>query len=289
MSIPDLLASYWTICGAAEPHTDHEFSPFGLRERAASAARAGFKGLGIWHADLAHLRSKHSLAEMKSILADHGIVHLELEFLTDWFVDGEKRKASDVNRRMLLESAAALGARHIKVGDFFKTAVPMPKLIEEFVKLCQDAREHGTRIVFEFMPFSRIDTLEDAIELVTGAAQPNGGICVDLWHVVKLGIPYAKVAAFPKPYLLSIEINDGFLQAPAGMDMVTETTCHRAFCGEGQFDVHGFVSLMSNAGYAGPWGIEVLNQAQRAWALDDLTSRAHATTARQFLRGGGGC
>src|SRR3954464_13134655 len=133
---PDLLASYWTICGAAEPHTDREYSPFSLQDRAASASRAGFTGLGIWHADLAHLRSKHSLREMKRILDDHGIKHLELEFLTDWFVDGEKRKASDVTRRMLLESAAGLGARHIKVGDFFKTPVAMGKLIEEFAKLC---------------------------------------------------------------------------------------------------------------------------------------------------------
>jgi len=282
MSPPDLLASYWTICGAAEPHTDHEHSPFSLRERAASAARAGFKGLGLWHADLAQLRGRHSLAEMRSILADHGIVHLELEFLTNWFVEGEARVASDATRRLLLESAAGLGARHIKVGDFFKTPVPMEKLIEEFAVLCAEARDHGTRIVFEFMPFSRIENLDDARALVTGAAQPNGGICVDLWHVVKLGIPYSEMAAFPAQYLMSIEINDGYTEAPPGMDLVTETTCHRAFCGEGQFDVRGFVSVMRSAGYSGPWGVEVLNRAQRAWPLDDLTSRAYATTARQF-------
>ncbi|HTU65428.1 MAG TPA: sugar phosphate isomerase/epimerase [Steroidobacteraceae bacterium] len=282
MTAPELLASYWTICGAAEPHSDHEFSPFSLRDRAASAARAGFKGLGLWHADVAWLRERHSLHEMRGILQDHWIVHLELEFLTDWFVDGEKRRASDVTRRLLLESAAALGARHIKVGDFFKTPVPMARLVEEFAKLCREAREHGTRIVFEFMPFSRIESLDDARALVTGAAQPNGGICVDLWHVVKLGIPYAQMAAFPKEYLLSIELNDGWLQAPPGMDLVTETTCHRAFCGEGQFDVRGFVATMRAAGYDGPWGIEVLNQAARGWALDELTSRAFRTTNAMF-------
>jgi sugar phosphate isomerase/epimerase len=281
VSSPELLASYWTICGGAEPHTDHEFSPFGLRERAASASRAGFTGLGIWHADLAHVRGKHSLPEMKRIFDDHGIRHLELEFLTDWFVDGDKRKASDANRRMLLESAAALGARHIKVGDFFKTPVPMAKLVEEFVQLCREAREHGTRIVFEFMPFSRIDSLALARELVETAAQPNGGICVDLWHVVKLGIPYADVAAVPPRYLMSIELNDGYLRAPPDMDMVTETTCHRAFCGEGQMDVRGFVALLRPV-YSGPWGIEVLNKAQRAWPLDQLTTRAFSTTQNQF-------
>jgi sugar phosphate isomerase/epimerase len=281
MGAPELLASYWTICGSAEPHTEREYSPFSLRDRASSASRAGFTGMGIWHADLAHLRQEHSLPEMKRILDDHGIRHLELEFLTDWFVDGAKRKASDATRRMLLESAAGLGARHIKVGDFFKTPVPMDKLVEEFALLCDEARDHGTRIVFEFMPFSRIETLADAIALCTGAAQPNGGICVDLWHVVKLGIPYAAVAAFPKPYLMSIEINDGYLEAPAGMDMVTETTCHRAFCGEGEFDVRGFIDVMRPV-YAGPWGIEVLNKAQRSWPLDELTTRAFATTRAMF-------
>jgi sugar phosphate isomerase/epimerase len=167
------------------------------------------------------------------------------------------------------------------VGDFFKTPVPMDQLIEEFVKLCAEARDHGTRIVFEFMPFSRIETLADAITLCTGAAQPNGGICVDLWHVVKLGIPYADIAAFPRSYLMSIELNDGYLVAPAGMDMVTETTCHRAFCGEGQFDVRGFVDTVRPS-YAGPWGIEVLNKAQRAWPLEELTTRAFATTRSMF-------
>jgi sugar phosphate isomerase/epimerase len=281
MSPPELLSSYWTICGAAEPHTEREYSPFSLRDRAKSASRAGFTGLGIWHADLVHLRRQHSLSEIKRILDDHGIRHIELEFLTDWFVDGEKRRASDATRNMLLESAEALGARHIKVGDFFKTPVPMDRLIEEFAQLCGEARDHGTKIVFEFMPFSRIETLGDAIALCTGAAQPNGGICIDLWHVVKLGMPYAAVAAFPKPYLMSIEINDGYLQAPAGMDMVTETTCHRAFCGEGEFDVRGFVDALRPV-YAGPWGIEVLNKAQRAWPLDELTTRAFATTRAVF-------
>ena len=136
--------------------------------------------------------------------------------------------------------------------------------------------------VFEFMPFSRIESLADARALVVGAGQSNGGICVDLWHVVKLAIPYAEIAAFPREYLMSIELNDGFLEAPAGMDLVTETTCHRAFCGEGQFDVRGFVTTMQDAGYPGPWGIEVLNKAQRAWPLDELTTRAYATTRAQF-------
>ena len=50
----ELLASYWTLAGGAQPHTDKEYSPFDFKDRVEAAARAGFKGVGIWHADLIH-------------------------------------------------------------------------------------------------------------------------------------------------------------------------------------------------------------------------------------------
>ncbi len=51
----ELLGSYWTLAGDAQPHTDKEYSPFDFKDRVESAAKAGFKGIGIWHADLAHV------------------------------------------------------------------------------------------------------------------------------------------------------------------------------------------------------------------------------------------
>ena len=49
-----LVASYWTLAGGAEPHTDHEYSDFSFQQRVRAAAEAGFSGFGIWHADLEH-------------------------------------------------------------------------------------------------------------------------------------------------------------------------------------------------------------------------------------------
>src|SRR5215475_7523441 len=146
----ELLASYWTIsCGI--PHTDKEYSPFDFRARVESAARAGFTGFGIWHADLEHMLSKRTLREMKQILDDNGIQYVELEFLTDWFLDGERKKQSDIRRHALLNAAEVLQAHHLKVGDFFQEQVSMPWLIEAFASLCADAAEHGTPVGFELM------------------------------------------------------------------------------------------------------------------------------------------
>ena len=226
---------------------------------------------------------RHKLPEMRRILTDNGIRHLELEFLTDWFLPpGERRTASDALRKKILGAAGELGARHVKVGDFFDSPVAMPQLIDAFGQLCRDAAGHGTRIVFELMPFSVIHTLEDAVTLVQGADQPNGGICIDLWHVVKLGIPYERVAAAQR-HVTSIEINDGYLQTPAGMSLHEETIGHRQFCGEGEFDVRSFVDQLLRAGYSGPWGIEVLNAAHRhGLPLAEVVQRAYRTTRAQF-------
>src|ERR1700685_1808373 len=111
----ELLASYWTIAGGALPHTDREYSPFDFKDRVQAVAKAGFKGMGIWHADLDHTLESRSLAEMKQILEDHGITHVESEFLGDWFVEGERKKQSDIQRRNLLKAAVALEADHVKV------------------------------------------------------------------------------------------------------------------------------------------------------------------------------
>jgi sugar phosphate isomerase/epimerase len=278
----ELLASYWTIAGGALPHTDREYSPFDFEDRVEAAAKAGFKGMGIWHADLAHILERRSLKEMKQILDDNNMKYLELEFLTDWFLDGEQKKQSDIRKKMLRTAAEALGAKHVKVGDFFRQKTPMPRLIESFAAICADAADHGTRIVFELMPFAMIDTLEEALTMVDGAAAKNGGIVFDLWHIVKLGIPYEEVARVPPQYLLAVELNDGTFEAPWSLH--EDTVNHRRLCGEGEFDVKSFIDCLQKAGYAGPYGIEVLSEELRQKSLEELTTRSFNTTMQQFRR-----
>ncbi|HTY92242.1 MAG TPA: sugar phosphate isomerase/epimerase [Steroidobacteraceae bacterium] len=278
----DLLASYWTLAVGAVPHTGPEFSAVDFRVRVEQAARAGFTGMGLWHADLEHTLRRYSLADMKRILADNGIRHVELEFLTGWFNDGEEKAKSDVTKKLLFEAAAALEARAIKVGDFLNQRCPFPKLIDRFAGLCREAEDYGTRIAFEMMPFSIIGSLEDALALATGAAARNGGIFFDLWHVVKLDIPYEKVANFPAQYRVGMEINDGFSRAHSMPDMVEETTAHRQLCGEGEFDVKGFVAAIRASGWTGPWGIEVLNRKLREEDIHTLAPKVYRTTIAQF-------
>jgi sugar phosphate isomerase/epimerase len=117
-----------------------------FKDRVEAASRAGFTGFGIWHADLERVQQEYSLKDMKQILNDNGIRHVELEFLTDWFLDGERKKQSDARKRKLLEAADVLGARHIKVGDFFQEECSMARLVDAFADLCKDAEGCGAKV-----------------------------------------------------------------------------------------------------------------------------------------------
>lgn len=276
----ELIASYWTLAGMGEPHTDKEYSSFDFKDRVEAAAKAGFKGIGIWDADLEHVQKTRSLKEMKRILDDNGMKYVELEFLRDWFLEGERKQKSDSEKKKFFEAAEVLRAHHLKVGDFYREKYEMPKAIEAFAELCAEAEEHGTKIGFELMPFGMIDTLKDSLTMIEGAGAKNGGIIFDMWHVAKMGIPYEEVSRVPLKHIVAVEINDGTFTAPWSLH--EDTINHRRFCGEGEFDIKGFLAALAKSGYSGPVGIEVLSKELRPLPLNEAVTKAFKTTMAQF-------
>jgi sugar phosphate isomerase/epimerase len=281
---PDLLASYWTIAGDVNPGTGgREWSLFDFRDRVEAAARAGFRGIGLWHADVEHTLESLSLADMKKILDDNGIAHLELEFLqlSGWLNGGDVA-AAEADKNKLLTWAEALNARHVKVGDFFNTPTTLAEATAVFAAVCTDAANAGTNVLFEMMPFAMIDDFERSIQMVVDAGADNGGVMMDTWHMLKMGVPMEKIASTPSEYLLGIELNDGWTATPEGLTLVEETVLERQFPGEGEWDMPAFMDACLATGYAGPYGVEVINQENRARSLDELVEKAYRTTVSMF-------
>ena len=272
---PPIVASYWTLSGRF-PGREPEYSRFDFEVRCKAAAHAGFSGLGIWHADLEHILETRSLPDMKRILDDNGLCHVEVEFLTDWFVTGERKRKSDLRKQQLFDAAEVLGAELVKIGDFHREHCPMPELIDAFAELCREAAERGTRVGFEFMSAAMIDNLADALTMVEGAGEANGGIVLDLWHVVNGRIPYDRIALIPSRHLFRVEVNDGVLLPDGKPDV------NRRYCGEGEFDIEGYIAAVRNTGYDRAWGIELFADALQDQPLESLTTRAYETTASLF-------
>jgi sugar phosphate isomerase/epimerase len=287
MADVDLIGLYWTVSGPVEVHVGREWSLFDWRERCEQAARVGFRGLGLWHADIEHQLESRSLNDIKQIFDDAGLRYLELEFLMDWFLDpdDERRKESDKSRKLLFDAAATLGAHHIKVGNIPGTPAELPQITERFAELCTDAAGHtSAKIVYEFMPFDvNVRTLDAALEVVQGAGAQNGGLAIDTWHMGKLGITPDDLRRVPLEYLTWIELSDG--QREDMEDPIDEVVNHRRLPGEGEFGVAEYVDVCRDMGYAGPWGVEVLSEELRNLPIEEIFNRSYEATAAQFRAG----
>ena len=280
----ELLGLYWTISGPVDVHYGREWSLFDLRDRCAQAARVGFSGIGIWHADLEHVLETRTLADVAALLDEYGLRHLELEFLWEWFLDpsDDRRKESDTLRAFLWEAAAALPAHHVKVGNIPGTPCEIPRLTEAYAELCADAAEHhDAKIVYEFMPPDvNVQTLETALAIVEGADAPNGGLAIDTWHMAKLGIEPDALRSVPARHLGWVELSDGRWENMP--DPVDETINHRELPGEGEFPILEYVAAVRDAGYDGPWGIEVLSEKLRSLPIEEIFDRAYETGSAQL-------
>jgi sugar phosphate isomerase/epimerase len=276
---PELTVAYWTIAGAF-PGIEPEYSSFDFKDRVEAAARAGFCGTGIWHADLEHILERRTLKEMKQILGDNGMKFLEVEFLVDWFLDGELKKQSDLRKKKLMVAAESLQATQVKVGDFYNRQCSMPQLIDSFASLCAEAAEHGTCIAFEPMAVSLINSLEDCLAMIEGSKAKNGGIILDLWHVVNLGISYEEVARVPVQYLFGAEVDDGTFQQSD--ESPKKPIVNRRFCGEGEFDIKGFIEAVNKTGYSGSWGVEIFSKELVNKPLEQLAMLASESAQQQF-------
>jgi sugar phosphate isomerase/epimerase len=280
---PGLLASFWTIAGPARPLDGSEVSPWDIRERIRVAAETGFTGIGFSHADLMLWSDRLGFKTIRRALDDHGIDHCEYESLFDWWAEGERRAASDRTRADLLRAVEEIGATHshVKCGpDLLGEAHGVETYAEAFSLLAEEAERAGARLGLETFPFCDLNRPSQALEVVRRAGRANGGVLIDIWHVVRAGVSFDEVRAIPGEWIVHAELDDGDAD-PVG-SLADDTVDRRRLCGEGAFDVSGFAAAVRATGYGGPFGVEIISEEQRGRPLDEAATRAFETAARQL-------
>jgi sugar phosphate isomerase/epimerase len=269
-----LLATCWTTAGDVGPHCDDQRSPLPIRERVEAAAAAGFRGIGLLHADLMPALARDGTRGLRTLLDDHGIVDLELELLTDWWTTGPTRERSDRVRGDLLTAAESLGAHHIKVApDVADMPWDHDHWVTEFADLAAQAANAGTRVGLEFLPWSNIKTVHDGLKIAQDADTAAGGLIIDVWHTERAHTPPTDLAAVPLRYIVGVELSDA---DPEPIGSLFEDTVHRRrLCGDGTFDLPALVQSLRIAGWQGPWGVEILSDQHRRTPLREAVADAY--------------
>ncbi|MFE2416274.1 sugar phosphate isomerase/epimerase family protein [Streptomyces hokutonensis] len=278
MTADEFLSTCWTTAGDAAPDEVDQRSALNLRERVEAAREAGFTAFGLLYADLVEAERAYGMAGIRSLFADNGINHVELELLTDWWADGPRRAASDVIRTGMLKAIETLGARTFKIGpDAADEPWELDVWAKEFAVLAAQADGVGARLGVEPLPWSNLKTVHDGLRLVEAAGHPAGGLIIDVWHTERAHTPPAELAKVPGSRIVGVELNDADSEV---VGTLFEDTVHRRrLCGEGSFDLPGAIAALRTAGFRGPWGVEILSDAHRALPVREAAAAAYRSAA----------
>ena len=251
-------------------------------ERVKAASAAGFSAISLWSEDYERARAAGlSPADMRSILADHGLEIAELDAVTRWLptnddtvLDGPFDHGADE----LLAIADAVGGRSLNVVEIFGTRVPVQVAAEAFAHLCDRAREHGLLVHLEFLPWSAVPDLASAWEIVRLADRPNGGVLLDTWHHIRSREGNAALRAVPADRIFALQLSDAPAE-PDG-DMLDETMRRRRLPGEGDGNLAEVIRVLDEVGCRAPVGIEVFSDTLSALPPDEVARRAADATRR---------
>ena len=281
------LANAWMHAGPTDPfkgaHGRYEWSPWPIERRAEKLSEVGFKAIGLIQPDIAHILEfefadegdrRSRLQRLNSVLEQNGFDFVELEFLVEWplAVNDPRRQAEQEDRELLLETAEVLDANHIKIGNINGYPGSTEDLQQKFADISEEFSEVDTAVGLEFFPVDpNINELSDALEITEEAE--NGGLYLDLWHIMKLGIDFDAIRSLSADDIVAVEFNDGYIDTE--LPFFEETINLRKLPGEGEFPINDFIDAVREAGFTGPWGLEILSEEFRRFSMDDAYPRAY--------------
>lgn len=277
MNSERLICSFYTA-GGVLPRGAHDAStpsPHSFEDRVKACAEAGYIGMGFHFSDYAHVRNTGvSDADMRSILREHGMEYIELEFLQDWFMEGSRQAASRQNEEVIYEAARGLGAQHFNVGgDFEGKDWSVDVLISEFRDLCRRAAQHDLRVALEIMPWTNIKTVENGLTVVNGADASNGGLLLDSWHVFRGSITYDEMRQIPANRVVAVQIDDAKREIEGSL--FEDTIYNRELCGEGDIDLNGYVATLADMGVNVPFGVEIISIKQSKKSVTSAATESY--------------
>ena len=216
---------------------------------------------------------------MVALLDDHGLVVAELDPAWWWtpgadaFSIPPELDPIDVFRfgeGELFAIAEALGARSLNAAEVLGGDWGVDAAAAAFAELCDRAAEHGLLVHLEWLAWSRVPDLATALEVVTLADRPNGGITVDMWHCARTGTSVDALLRVPGSRVLAVQVDDGPVETEANL---IEATLHeRLLPGAGAFDLAGYLGALRAIGAQAPIGVEVFS--------DELHEKGPAEAAR---------
>lgn len=230
------------------------------------AGKVGYKAIELWHDDIdAHLAKGGTLAEIRKAVTDQGLEVPTTIYLKGWFETTgavHAKELEECKRRMA--QAVAVGAIHCIAG-------PPPGMADHdlgarnYRELLEIGLGMGVKPAMEFLGFVEdINTIEDALEIVTKAGHPAGTVVLDPFHIFRGGGSPDSILKLKAEQVAICHFND----SPASPPRETQHDKDRVYPGEGHVDLKHQLNLLRKIGYHRWLSLELFRED--LWSKDPL-------------------
>jgi len=214
-----------------------------------AAAHAGWPAAGVWYDPDSW--TPRTARILRRRFRDLGLIALDMEVI--------KIGPQDDHGDAIVDAASELGASNLLAISLFTDPA---QTLQRFAELCERAKPAGIRVCLEFMRFTPVRTLQDALAIVSQADQDNAGILVDLLHLVRSGGTFNEVRSAPQGLFPYAQWCDAPAE-PAGWsdaEIITDALDARCPPGEGELNASDFAKLFDPGV---PFSMEVRSKALR--------------------------
>jgi len=254
-----------------------------LETDVAASAQAGFKALEVWAAKVDRYLAHHSLADLKALFVNHGVLPLTLNSIEFIAFRGGNFHLIQSRCHELGKVAQAIGCPTVVVvpSPTPDREMPWSQVVEEYVRVLADlsgiARGYGVRLAFEFLGFGwcSVRTPRAAFEIVQKVDRDNVGITIDAAHFYGGGGLLSELDQLDPKRIFTFHLDD---LEDTPKEAITDAT--RLLPGQGVVPLDEICARLKRIGYEGPCSIELFRPEYWKWDPKELAIKARETAIK---------
>ncbi len=188
--------------------------------------------------------------------------------------------ATEISRTF--DTFAEIGARRLSVVGW---EPDRGRCIDRLGTICTHAAGYGITATLEFMPYSAVRSLADALEVLDAIGAPNLDLLIDALHLARSGGTPDDLRRIDPKRLAVVQLCDAPAASPGPDGLAGESRTNRLHPGDGNLPLRDLLAAL-------PPGVaievEVPCKAEAALSIEERVRRCH-DRAEAFLASSSSC
>ena len=242
----------------------------------AAAAASGFTGIGLTVGQcVSALERGIGLDEISARVTEAGLRVAELELVRL----GDDGPVGHVNA-LVEDLGHALQPDRVHVAAFVGE---LPRILDQFAAVCGSLVD--IPVAFEFMPYSQVKTLQQAVDLAEGTGAKNARVVLDVVHFFRSGGNPSELSARQLDWVAGVQLSD--VATRPGVPLAREARHLRTYPGRGSLDIIGFLrGIAKVVEVLPPVSIEPISDALELLPLPVVAEEIMHTTLAAMAEAG---